>query len=773
MQRRFWLGLLGLAILLAVILILIARKPREVEPTSVAKQPDIVLVTVDALRRDHVGAYGSDLGATPRLDEMAQEAVLFEDAVTPVPLTGAGLASIITARLPLQHRLRQDVQGNLPQTETTVAEALSLAGYQTAAFFSSDLCIIGLEQGFNVLSLPEGPERPSQETVQAALSWLETHTEAPLFLWVHISEPRGPWRASFPWNLRYLEAPYAGEVAAADEAIGSLFDGIDRLGRLNGAHLVIMAPTGEAMEEEGELEHGVLLGEATLRVPWIWRLPSQDPGAGRMMHRIQGLAATTDFFPTLFDVLGLDLPPGTPPQEGQSLSACLLEEEPSPRQSLLLETLLPQQAYGWAPLLGLRTAEWKLVVAPEARLYNLQRHPMQPYLPSPQTTEMTAKLMEALDTELRRQATEESESETWQEWAKGKQDPYQRVTLSTALIKASRALQLGEPAEARRAGGDLAERFPDNPRVKLLDAFIHLASGEYESAQEGFRAVLDQLGAACEARLGLAECLLKQNLPHEASSALMMDSSDLLDTCLWLLPMDPEVPFRMWFTKGLADARARNLPMAAHAFKQAAHKAPRTALAHKAGKLNENARFLRDMAERNGPLHPSERPLVVQSALELDAPDVARRLLARRPKGKPRKPDEKPDPRLSLLDAREALQSGNVQRARSLTEKTLDQGVARLEDCIAVADHLNRSGHRREAIGLLERAVPSFGKSPELHFHLARLLATNRHKEQALIHLETALRLGFRDWDGLLSRPLRGLCKSKRISKYWREPSAS
>jgi arylsulfatase A-like enzyme/tetratricopeptide (TPR) repeat protein len=756
---------LGLALIVCVVFVLILPWRRHKAP-SLPAHSDVVLVTVASLRSDLLASYGAPPGTTPNLDALAREAVLFEDAVTPTPLTAAGLASIMTARLPIQHRLRGDLRGHLPARETTLAELLQERGYSTAAFLSARLPATGLEQGFDTLAVPAGPQRVSRAVVREALEYLAGMDTAPLFLWVHIHEPHGPWKAPFPWSLRLLDAPYQAEVAAADEALGELVEGLRAQERLESTHLVVLSPTGEGLGDEGEVEHGLLLGESTLRVPWIWRLPRGSFGRAEAGRRVPGLTATTDLGPTLLGLLGEEPWPARTAPEGVSLADNLMSGERTTRERVLIETLLPQRSFGWAPLLGLRTPEWKLVAGPAPRLFALGDHPRRQRQPGPATQQMTDSLLEALETEIARRSPESSEAQAWREGMEGRPDPYLMAPFGAALIKASRALQSGEAERAAEVATSLVSRFPESPRIHLLDAFVKLGLGKLQGAERGFRGVLEAFAAACEARMGLGECLLEQGRAEAALSALGPVAPDSLGDCLPLLSPDPELSARLWRAWGLAHARTGGLAAAADAFARTQRVAVSSQRIHDAAQLSQAARFLRDVKARAGDLHASERPLVVRSALQLGAPEIARELLGL---GTGRPGGSRPnDPHLALLEAREAVNAGRLERARTLIHRALERGIVEPEDCLALAAAFERRHLLDDAISLLERALPVFPESSELHFQLALRQARRGKSEPALIHLETALRLGFRGWDRLLQSPLRQLCSSDRIARFWR-----
>ena len=762
-MQRHWVWLVPFIVVCLIGAVLLLWQPWRAMPPSAP--PNIVLVTVDALRSDHIDAFGAQKGLTPHLNQLATESVLFEEAVTPAPLSAAGLASIITGRLPIQHRLRTDLRGTLPSAEITAAERLRESGYQTAAFLGARFPFAcHLTQGCDSVSVPRGPERGARETVDALAAWLEdtTGSEEPRFAWIHLSDPRGPWRAPFPWCLEHLEEPYAGEVAAVDDAVGRLIEALGEQDLLATTHLVIVGTSGEALDEQGEIEHGVLLDAVTVQVPWLWRLPGARPGSGR---RVEGLAATTDLLPTLID--WIDLQSEDPPAdlEGQSLRASMERDVATTRTHVMVETFHPQQHYGWAPLVGLWSEGWLYGARPEARMHNLKTAPQQPQPMMAEIESIAARLHQVLAGQIAEHSPVQEDADNWESWGQGQPNPYGRVSLSSDLIEACRDLQSGDPASAQRNADHLMARFPDNPRIQALRAFTHLSKGEWLASERGFQQILEQFGRACEARLGLAESMLAQNNAAEALVALGNQRPDSLGSCLWLLAPDPDLDLRHWHVRGLAEARVGNLPEAGTCFQHAQEVAQLDSQRRHMRRLAEAVRVLSSARQRIGQIHPRERQIVAQAALRLQLTDLGREILSI--EGRQRKPT---DPLAALLSAYDLAERGQMTPAVELLQQALAQETATVDNVVHIAGILDQRGRHQDAVALLEQAIPQHPQSAELYFNLALLRAQDRSPGKATVSLQTAFRRGFRDWDRLLNRSLRRVCKQDVLKRYWQEP---
>jgi arylsulfatase A-like enzyme len=764
-RQRLWLS--GLVILILVAAILLYLRSRNPQQAAVAKQTSVILVTVDALRRDMLECYNAEQTLTPHVSDFTDEAVIFNDTVTPAPLSAAGLASIVTGRLPIQHRLRTDTSGVLPNSELTLTEVLREAGFLTGAFFTSQLPhSADLAQNLDTLSVPAGDEIAPRAAFDDALSWLAAHGEAPCFAWIHIASLRGPWRAPHPWALRNLNDPYFGEVAAFDEAWGDFYSELFNQGLLENHHLILIAPTGEALGDEGELEHGILLGEATVQVPWIWRLPGDNAAT----RRIVGLAATTDLYPTLLGALSVDRYADGPPLEGNDLSPCLSERSETRRGQLLLESI-HSRIYGWAPLFGLRQSEWKLVHASTQRLYRLLDNPKQPRDPSGERDQRIAQLDQALGDEISRWSPEQSDAERWRQWGSGQPDPYRQVHISSALVSACRAVQMNDAVSAAEAGSKLIEQFPDNPALVALSADIHRIKGELLLAEAAYRKVLATIPYDAQSRLGLAECLLEQGHISQAKSALGHLRPEASGHPTWLLTKDPEFEYRISLARGSIEAQSGNFETATQHFNQAATLTGRLASRRYAGDLSQASRFLGDVSRRESYPHTHERPLIARMALLLGVPEIGRNLLGFETET-PVHHGTTRDPLDTLLQARQAIMEHKISQALRQIEDAVDEKAARPEDCVVLARTLEHQGRLDEAIDLLAFCLPDFPNSSLLHVELARMkLGKRRMEKEALAHLEAALNLGFNDWELLTTTALRRLCRYDSIRRHWADPS--
>ena len=373
MRHRKPISVLSLILLAGIIAGLLARAALAPPPRS---RPNVLLITIDTLRADRVGAYGWRAAATPVLDRLASGGMLFPNAFTAVPVTLASHATLLTGRNPHHHGVRGNSFYRLPEGEATLATSLKQMGYDTAAVVGAAVLDqrFGLNQGFD--SYDDGmmganggaliAERDASAVVSRAVAWLNhPGRRSPFFLWIHLFDPHHPYEAPEPFRSRFSSAPYDGEIAFADEQLGRLLNALAAAKRLEHTIVVATSDHGESFGEHGEATHGVLLYDSTLRVPLI----ISGPGVPRGQRASDDPVGLVDVVPTILVLVG-----GAPAHDLDGRD--LLGADRGPR-SLYAETFLPLDFYNWSPLRALRREGLKFIEAPEPELYDLTRDPSE------------------------------------------------------------------------------------------------------------------------------------------------------------------------------------------------------------------------------------------------------------------------------------------------------------------------------------------------------------------------------------------------------------
>ena len=360
----------------ALAAVLVLRGPRPGRRAN-SREParSLVLVTIDTLRADHVGAYGAVGVATPALDRLGRDGVRFDRAFAPAPITLTSHASLLSGRYPPGHGARHN---GMPMVATvpTLATVLQAGGFATAAFIAAFPLDrrFGLARGFDVYSdaMPRAPdgrlanERPGAVVVDEALVWLARHRGERFFLWVHLFEPHAPYGdAQRAPNLTAIQR-YDQEINAADAQVGRL---LDSLGPAAASTLVMAAGDhGEAFGEHGEIAHSIFVYDTTLRVPLLMA-GAGIPTPGSV---VADPVCLVDLLPTALATLGL-------PQmdsDGVDLSPALAGSHLAPRD-LYADSFAPLLDFGWSPLRALRSGRWKVIEAPRPELFDIERDPAE------------------------------------------------------------------------------------------------------------------------------------------------------------------------------------------------------------------------------------------------------------------------------------------------------------------------------------------------------------------------------------------------------------
>ncbi|MEZ6196085.1 MAG: sulfatase-like hydrolase/transferase [Planctomycetota bacterium] len=340
----------------------------------------VLLITLDTTRADRMGFLGyraGDQSPTPNLDALAAESVVYPEAFAAVPLTLPSHATILTGLEPFEHGVRENSGFALVPPDQrdfrTAAELLREAGFRGAAFLSGETldARYGLSVGFdryedlsaaNRLGVAALDDRDAAATTELALGWIEDRPERS-FTWVHYFDPHQPLVHHGPDSDRMLAAGatlYEGEIAWMDRQIGRLLQACRARGEWDDTLVIVVGDHGEGLGEHDEETHGLLVHDATIRVPFLVKYPRGRRPDARP-------ASTLDVFPTLEDLLGRTPTPGR--------GASLLREAPAGRGHYA-ESVYSWRQFGWAPLRSVRVGDWKLIAeGDERRLYDWRRDP--------------------------------------------------------------------------------------------------------------------------------------------------------------------------------------------------------------------------------------------------------------------------------------------------------------------------------------------------------------------------------------------------------------
>lgn len=354
---------------------LASATPGAAKAAATPPRPNIVLMTLDTTRADHLGCYGWPYARTPNLDALAARGVRFARCETAAPITLPSHATIMTGLLPPRHGVRDNGTFSLSKSVPTLATVLAGNGYDTAGVVAAIILAqhFGLNNGCRIYDddLGEGygagtivEERDAEHATDAALKALAS-LRSPFFLWVHYFDPHAEYRppSRFADSMKGPHRLYDGEIAFVDEQVGRLLATLP-------ANTVVLAvgDHGEMLGEHGELYHGLLLYHGARHVPMILAGPG-IPG-GRVVSE---LVRTVDIMPTLLAEAAVTPPPGL---DGESVLPLVEGKVQAPRTSYC-ESFLPFFTYRWYPLRSLSDTRWFYLLAPKPSLYDLREDPAE------------------------------------------------------------------------------------------------------------------------------------------------------------------------------------------------------------------------------------------------------------------------------------------------------------------------------------------------------------------------------------------------------------
>jgi arylsulfatase A-like enzyme/Flp pilus assembly protein TadD len=545
------------------------------------------LITIDTLRADHVGCYGAQTVKTPTLDALAHDGVVFERAISQVPLTWPSHAVILTGTYPFQNGVQDFTGQPLAQQFRTVSQAFQKSGYATGAVVSAFVLdrSWGLARGFDFYDDAFAAEtfeqkdvglvdRRAGESVAHAIAWLKTTSRRPFFLWLHLYDPHSPYDPPEPYRSEYRSHLYDGEIAYADHELGNLVSWLKQNHLYDSSLIVALSDHGESLGEHGEDEHGFFVYNATVHVPLIVKPPAGSGiAAGRYVEPVE----TTAVAPTLLQLAGVKDPVDKIYAQFQShalLGTILGTKNPAgsqavnqtPRDPAYSETFYPFSSFGWSPLHALESERFHFIEAPRPELYDIESDPGETRNIAAQQPATVAVLREKLQALLahnpfaRQNAGAGNLSPDAQEKLRalgyfgfraavspeslkqGLADPKDKLWEFNSILKAEDAFQRKEDEQAEALLTEVQQRDPQIYVIPFLLGESALRRQNWERAADQLQRCLELNPNFDNAMTGLARALAKLGRADEAKS--------------WLnkaLQSNPQ-NYRAWYQMGLLDA---------------------------------------------------------------------------------------------------------------------------------------------------------------------------------------------------------------------------
>ena len=374
-RTRFFITRLPLLIIL--MLLSACHQDREV---------NVIIITFDTTRADHIGAFGKFGANTPTLDSLANDGVLYEKTLASVPITLPSHSGIMTGKTPFAHGIRDNGLFNLSQQQLTLAEILKEQGYSTAAAVGSFPLTsqFGINQGFDYFNehitlkqedmygdktIPKNAlffdERTAAQVNDGIMPWIEKNHQKPFFVWFHYFDPHQPHEPPAPYDQQFINDLYQGEIAYADESLGTVIAQLKRLKVYDNSLIIFTSDHGEGNGEHNEATHSFLIYNTTLHVPLIIKYPGQKYAN----ERIKKWVASIDIFPTILSVLNIEIPDDI---QGKPLP---IDNNDTLSHEIYAETLSPKLSRGWGEQRGLIKDQYKYIHGPKKELYNLKSDP--------------------------------------------------------------------------------------------------------------------------------------------------------------------------------------------------------------------------------------------------------------------------------------------------------------------------------------------------------------------------------------------------------------
>jgi choline-sulfatase len=560
--------------------------PAKQPPRADSTKPSVILITIDTLRADHVGCYGAQTVKTPTLDALARDGVLFERAISQVPLTWPSHAVILTGTYPFQNGVQDFTGQPLAQQFRTVSQAFQQAGYATGAVVSAFVLdrSWGLARGFDFYDDAFSAEtfekkdtglvdRRAGESVAHAIAWLKKTPRRPFFLWLHLYDPHSPYDPPEPYRTEYQSHLYDGEIAYADHGLGTLMAWLKQNRLYDSSLIVALSDHGESLGEHGEDEHGFFVYDATVHVPLIVKPPA---GSGIATGRRGEPVETTTVAPTLLQLAGVKDPVDKIYTQFQShaLFGAKSGANPAgsqvtpqtPKDSAYSETFYPFSSFGWSPLHALESERFHFIEAPKPELYDLETDPGETRNIAAQQPATVAVLREKMQALLghnpftRQDAGAGNLSPDAQEKLRalgyfgfraavspeslkqGLADPKDKLWEFNSILKAQDAFQRKEDDQAEALLTEVQQKDPQIYVIPFLLGESALRRQNWERAADQLQRCLELNPNFDNAMTGLARALAKLGRADEAKS--------------WLnkaLQSNPQ-NYRAWYQMGLLDA---------------------------------------------------------------------------------------------------------------------------------------------------------------------------------------------------------------------------
>ncbi|MEN8153787.1 MAG: sulfatase-like hydrolase/transferase [Acidobacteriota bacterium] len=361
---------------------------------------NVLLITLDTTRADHIGCYNNKYSHTPNIDKLGKEGVIFENCYTPVPITLPAHASIFTGKYPVKVNVRNNGRYSLGDEHETIAEMLKKNDFHTFAVISSYVLIskFGLSQGFEKyddsldimnMSIGLNSQIPADKVFNKFKLLLSKSGRENFFGWVHFYDPHTPYAPPGDYSKKFKKDLYLGEIAYMDKYVGKVIDELKIRGLYENTIIFIVGDHGEDKGEHNEYGHGMFCYNNVLKVPFIVVNSKLIPEGKRIMENV----FLIDIFPTIAGLFNIKINKNI---QGKSLLPVLLKKGNIVQRTLFFESMVGKEEMGWAPLTGLIDNGFKYISLPIPELYDLKKDPFEENNIFSENKELSGKMDEKL-----------------------------------------------------------------------------------------------------------------------------------------------------------------------------------------------------------------------------------------------------------------------------------------------------------------------------------------------------------------------------------------
>jgi arylsulfatase A-like enzyme/tetratricopeptide (TPR) repeat protein len=342
---------------------------------------NVIIISMDTTRADHLSCYRFDKNTTPNIDALAADGVLFENTISPVPLTLPAHCSMMTGTFPFFHKVFANIDSRLSESSLTLAEVLQKKDFNTFAIIGASVLIktFGLDQGFDhyddddldhtFMTTVTKDVRSADEVSDIAIARLNEQKDQRFFMFLHYYDPHSPYEPPEPFKSKFAGDSYAGEIAYTDHCIGRVVDRLKTLGLYDSTLIVLVGDHGEMLGEHGEAMHAYYIYQSAIKVPLIFKLPGKSKA-----RRVSQLSGIVDIVPTVCSLLGIDVPKRV---QGEDISGLFdSESDDAGKRHLYLESRTAT-VYNANALFGVINDQYKYIQTTRPELYDVVNDPFE------------------------------------------------------------------------------------------------------------------------------------------------------------------------------------------------------------------------------------------------------------------------------------------------------------------------------------------------------------------------------------------------------------